>query len=92
MGHSFNNHNVAAFSGASGFHLFACLQCGAWAEVLPRMLIGYCRGSPTAATARDLANIRAGRHPKYPREALQAISFEAMTEERLQAASLTSMR
>ena len=90
-GHNFTNHAVAIFAGGSGFHLVACMACGAWAEARPRMLGGYCLGMPTAATGRDLAFVMAGVHPKYPRERLTPISPEAMEADRQEAACFTTL-
>ena len=84
--HDFSNHEVAVWRSECGSHLWACLRCGGWAEVLPRMLQGYCLGTQTPATARDLSRISSGCHPRQHAEGLTPTSWEALAQDRLDAA------
>ena len=85
--HDFKNHAVRNYVTGSGFHLWACERCCAWAQFVPRFLDGYCLASPTRASRRDFDLILAGRHPKYPDDPVTQVSLEQLTSYRLDHAS-----
>ena len=84
--HDFKNHDVLYFVTDSGFHLWACQRCCAWAQFVPRYLAYYCLASPTRANKRDYDMLMAGQHPQYPEDRVHKVSLENLISYRLDSA------
>ena len=83
----FKNHSIHSYITDSGFHLWACDRCCAWAQFVPRGLSLYCLAQPTKANKRDFDMIRAGKHPQFPGDRLVEVSAEQVMAYRLDQAS-----
>ena len=85
--HNFQGHDVINFLTDSGFHLWACRRCCAWAQFAPRFLGLHCLATPTPANRRDFELLMKGQHPQYPDDKVYQVSDESLAAYRIDNAT-----